>query len=141
MSQRRSITRWRHISTRNNAPASCLYGIVDAAFGVSAVKPTSIADHVMGQPTFAAEAAPGAILSLAAGALHPRASKAGRWRELRSKRGARSRDLSSGTLFLDHLIRSQQQRRRDGEAERLGGLEVDHELELLCLLYANVGLA
>jgi len=47
MSQRAiNLRPWRHISTRNNAPASCLYRIVDAAFGVSAVKPTSIADHV-----------------------------------------------------------------------------------------------
>ena len=32
-------------------------------------------------------------------------------------------------LLLDNPIRSQQQRRRDGEAEGLGGLEVDDELE------------
>ena len=31
---------------------------------------------------------------------------------------------------LDHVIRPQQQRRRDREAERLGGLEVDDEFEL-----------
>ena len=35
---------------------------------------------------------------------------------------------------LDHLIRPQQQRRRDGEAERLGGLEVDDEFERRGLL-------
>src|SRR6266487_915600 len=31
---------------------------------------------------------------------------------------------------LNHLVRTQQQRLRDREAECLGGLEVDHELEL-----------
>jgi hypothetical protein len=36
-------------------------------------------------------------------------------------------------LFND-LIRPQQQRRRDGEAERLGGLEVDYKLKLARLL-------
>ena len=32
--------------------------------------------------------------------------------------------------WIDHLIRPQQQRRRDGEPERLGGLRIDHELEV-----------
>jgi hypothetical protein len=32
-------------------------------------------------------------------------------------------------LLLDHLIRPQQQRRRHGEAEGFGGLEVDYQLE------------
>jgi hypothetical protein len=31
---------------------------------------------------------------------------------------------------LDHLIRPQQQRLRDGEAEGFGGLDVDDELQL-----------
>ena len=35
---------------------------------------------------------------------------------------------------LDHLVRARQQRRRDGEAERLRRLEVDHQLELRRLL-------
>src|SRR4030095_12525652 len=35
---------------------------------------------------------------------------------------------------LDHLIRPQQQGLRDGEAERLVRLKVDHELELRGLL-------
>src|SRR5262249_29985133 len=32
-------------------------------------------------------------------------------------------------LLLDHLIRQDEERRGDGEAERLGGLEVDDQLE------------
>ena len=37
-------------------------------------------------------------------------------------------------LLFDDLIRPQQQRRRNREAERLGGLEVDDEFELRGLL-------
>jgi len=37
--------------------------------------------------------------------------------------------------LLNHLIRPLQERRRDRQAEGLGGLEVDNELELLGLLY------
>src|SRR5437867_13115446 len=37
--------------------------------------------------------------------------------------------MSAGSS-LDHLVCAQQQRLRDREPERLGGLEVDHELEL-----------
>src|SRR5258706_4015260 len=40
--------------------------------------------------------------------------------------------------LLDHLIRPQQQRRRDREAERLGGLQVDDQLELRGLLYGQI---
>jgi len=32
-------------------------------------------------------------------------------------------------VLLDHLVRGGQQRFRDGEAEGLGGLEVDHQFE------------
>src|SRR5262249_62423966 len=39
--------------------------------------------------------------------------------------------------LLDHLIRPQQQQRRDGEAERLGGLGI-HEHPRLGLLYGDV---
>src|SRR6267142_5391789 len=39
---------------------------------------------------------------------------------------------------LDHLIRPPQQRRRDCQPERLGGLEVDHQLELRGLLDGQV---
>jgi hypothetical protein len=39
---------------------------------------------------------------------------------------------------IDDLIRPQQQRRRDGEAEGLGGLRIDDQLELARLLDGNV---
>src|SRR5207244_11297305 len=39
----------------------------------------------------------------------------------------------------NHLIRPQQQRGRDGETERLRGLEVDDELERRGLLDGHVG--
>jgi hypothetical protein len=40
--------------------------------------------------------------------------------------------------LLDHLIRPLQERRRDRQAKRLGGLEVDHQLELRGLLEREV---
>src|SRR6516162_10248720 len=40
---------------------------------------------------------------------------------------------------LDHLISGGQQRFRDGEAERLGGLEVDDQFELGGLLHRQIG--
>jgi hypothetical protein len=42
-------------------------------------------------------------------------------------------------LLFDHLIRPLQERLRNCEAERLGGLEVDHQLELADLLDRQVG--
>src|SRR5207245_6302107 len=39
------------------------------------------------------------------------------------------RPISSGVTSLDHLIRSQQQRLRNGQPERLGGLQIDHQLD------------
>ena len=44
-----------------------------------------------------------------------------------------------GGPLLDHLIRPLQERRRDREAEGLGGLEVDDQLELCGLLDGQVG--
>ena len=38
-------------------------------------------------------------------------------------------------LLLDHLIGSGQQRFRDGEAERLGGFQIDGQFDLRGLLY------
>jgi hypothetical protein len=54
-------------------------------------------------------------------------------RTLGSRKGRRSERL------LNDLIRPQQQRRRDGEAECLGGLEVDDEFELGRLFDRKVG--
>src|SRR4030095_8563052 len=50
---------------------------------------------------------------------------------------ARSAGSGGGPLF-DPLIRPRQQRRWDREAEGLGGLEVDHQLELCRLLDREV---
>src|SRR4030095_4766303 len=41
--------------------------------------------------------------------------------------------------FLDHLVRSHQHIRRDRQADLLGGLHMDHKLELCRLLDWNVG--
>src|SRR5262245_20113119 len=40
---------------------------------------------------------------------------------------------------LEDLVRTGQQRRRDRQAERLGGLQVDHQLELCRLLDGEIG--
>ena len=40
--------------------------------------------------------------------------------------------------LLDHLVRRGQQRFRDGEAERLGGLEVDDKLDFYHLLHRQI---
>jgi hypothetical protein len=41
--------------------------------------------------------------------------------------------------LLDHLVRPEQQRLRNREAERLRGLEIDHQLELRRLLDGEIG--
>src|SRR5882724_6242440 len=41
--------------------------------------------------------------------------------------------------LFDDLIRTSQQRRRDRQPERLGGLEVDDQLELRGLLHREIG--
>jgi hypothetical protein len=48
------------------------------------------------------------------------------------------RERLAGAL-LDHLGRPQQRRRRDREAQRFGGLEVDDQLELGGLLDGEIG--
>ena len=45
----------------------------------------------------------------------------------------------AGVRYSMTVVRSQEQRRRDREAERLGGLEVDDQLELGGLLDGQVG--
>src|SRR6266850_3568859 len=49
------------------------------------------------------------------------------------------RPSSGHARSFDHLIRAEQERRRDREAQRLGGPQVDHELELRGLLDRQVG--
>jgi hypothetical protein len=51
-------------------------------------------------------------------------------------RGAVFRAVRSGApVLLDHLVGSDEQSLRNGEAERFGGLEIDHWLECCRLLY------
>src|SRR5713101_1783540 len=56
-------------------------------------------------------------------------------------RGAQPRTALTKPPFswINHLIRPLQERRRDREAQVLGGLEVDEQLELGGLLYRQVG--
>jgi hypothetical protein len=49
------------------------------------------------------------------------------------------REIPSWADSFNHLIRPLQDRRRDRQAERLGGLEVDDELELGGLLDRKLG--
>jgi hypothetical protein len=44
-----------------------------------------------------------------------------------------------GPALLDHLVGARKQRRRHGEPERFGGLEVDHQLELGRLENRQIG--
>ncbi len=53
------------------------------------------------------------------------------------RRTARS-GLAGQHALLDHVVRSQQHCRRDCEAQRLGSLEVNHQLELRGLLDRQV---
>jgi hypothetical protein len=49
------------------------------------------------------------------------------------------RQSSWFTSSADHLVRLEEERRRDGEAQGLGGLEVDDQLERRGLLHGQVG--
>jgi hypothetical protein len=49
------------------------------------------------------------------------------------------RELSVALRSLDHFVRAQQQRLRDGESECLGSLEIDDQLELPGLLNGEIG--
>ena len=42
----------------------------------------------------------------------------------------KGQEETSSRLLFDHLVGAQVERRRESEAERLGGLEVDYQLEL-----------
>ena len=55
--------------------------------------------------------------------------------------GERLLSATSGRsqTLLNHLIRPRQYRLRDRQAERLGGLEIDHQLEFRGLLHRQVG--
>src|SRR6516162_8724031 len=48
-------------------------------------------------------------------------------------------DRSIARCLLNHLVSRGQQRFRDGEAEGLGGLEVDGQLDACGLLYRQIG--
>ena len=46
---------------------------------------------------------------------------------------------SNEDALFDHLVGAREQRWRDGEAERLGGLEIDHQLVFGRCLHRQVG--
>src|SRR6266567_8175166 len=46
--------------------------------------------------------------------------------------------MSSSSRLLDHLVRPEQHRLRDGQSERFRGLRIDHQLELRRLLDGKV---
>src|SRR5215475_11961129 len=79
-----------------------------------------------------------------------RGSDAGRWRKRpccgpsrtpcrRRPRRSESAHRNGADPLLDHLVCPRQQRGRDGEAEGLGGLEVDDQLQPCGLLDREIG--
>src|SRR5262245_5877565 len=56
-----------------------------------------------------------------------------------ARRGSFMFEPPSRVTSLDHLVRASEQRRRHIEAERLGGGQIDDEVELGWLLDRNVG--
>ena len=40
---------------------------------------------------------------------------------------------TGAVALLNHLVRAQQQRLRDGQAERLGGFKIDDQVEFECV--------
>src|SRR5205823_1981694 len=47
--------------------------------------------------------------------------------------------IDSPSRLSDYLVRLEEHARRDGEAERFGGLQVDHQIELHGLLHGQIG--
>ena len=43
------------------------------------------------------------------------------------------------SLSLDHVVGTGEERRRNGQSKRLGGLEIEHQLVLGRRLYGQVG--
>jgi hypothetical protein len=56
-----------------------------------------------------------------------------------ARRNPRGHHDHAGGPLLDHLVGGGQQRFRDGNAERLGGLHVDNQLDLRRLLHREIG--
>ena len=48
-------------------------------------------------------------------------------------------EIGGAEVSLDHLVCGRQERLWDGKAERLGGLEVDHQIETRRLLHGQFG--